>query len=253
MKTVCVIPARLASTRFPRKVLCDLEGKPLLQWVWDAAHACGMFDEICFAIDASETARIIERFEGRYHMTSTNCQSGTDRLIEVMQSGALEGDIWVNWQGDEPFIEKEMIAALLQTTARPAVDIWSLKKRIDAQDTLDDPNVVKVVTNEDGHALYFSRAPIPYCRDSRVFKSGIHYKHIGIYAFTARALHVIGTLNPTPLERVERLEQLRFLEQGLSIQVHETHCDSLGIDVPEDLVRAQQRLSSLYKQPELRQ
>lgn len=244
MKTVCVIPARLASSRFPRKVLSTLGEKPLLQWVWDAAQSCELFDEVAFAIDDSVTARLIESFEGKYYMTSPDCLSGTDRLVELMQSGKLQGDIWVNWQGDEPFIQREMIESLLQTTQEKEFDIWSLKKKIHTEEMIEDPNIVKVVTNAEDRALYFSRSPIPYFRDIIDFEETSYYKHVGIYAFTEKALKKIGKLSESPLERAERLEQLRFLENGLSIQVHETTHETLGIDLPEDLSRALDWISS---------
>jgi len=231
MKIVCVIPARLASSRFPRKVLATLGDKPLLQWVWEAANDTKAFDEIAFAIDHPETARLIEQFGGKYFMTSPNHPSGTDRLVELQKTGQLAGDIWVNWQADEPFINREMIDDLLQTAPKQAYDLYTLKKALDGQ--VDDPHTVKVVSDLNGRALYFSRAPIPYCRSD-----GPVYKHIGIYAFTDAALTKVGAFAPTPLEKAEHLEQLRFLENGLTIQVHETQRDTLGIDTPQDLAEA---------------
>ncbi|MCP5506625.1 MAG: 3-deoxy-manno-octulosonate cytidylyltransferase [Chlamydiales bacterium] len=241
MKTVCVIPARIDSSRFPRKVLAMLGEKPMLQWIWEAATSSEMFDDIAFAIDDHETARLIDSFEGRYHMTSPDCLSGTDRLIELQEQGVMEGDIWVNWQGDEPFIHREMIENLLQTIDQN-YDLWSLRKEIENEQDVEDPNVVKVVTDCQDRALYFSRSPIPYDRDA--LEDITYYKHIGIYAYKNEALREISTLSPSALERAEGLEQLRFLENGLSIQVHETAHETLGIDVPEDLARAMERIAS---------
>ena len=241
MKIVCVIPARLASSRFPKKVLAMLGEKPMLQWVWEAASGVDLFDDVAFAIDDSETARLIDSFEGKHFMTSPDCPSGTDRLIELQSEGKMQGDIWVNWQGDEPFIHLEMIENLLQTTDE-AYDIWSLRKEIEREEDIEDPNVVKVVTDPQDRALYFSRSPIPYDRDG--LEDVTYYKHVGIYAYTADALKQISTLSPSLLERAEGLEQLRFLENGMNIQVHETAHDSLGIDIPEDLARAMDRISS---------
>jgi len=241
MKIVCVIPARLASSRFPKKVLAMLGEKPMLQWVWEAASSVDLFDDVAFAIDDSETARLIDSFDGKHFMTSPDCPSGTDRLIELQSEGKMQGDIWVNWQGDEPFIHQEMIENLLQTTDE-AYDIWSLKKEVEREEDIDDPNVVKVVTDPQDRALYFSRSPIPYDRDS--LEDVIYYKHVGIYAYTADALKRISTLSPSLLEQAEGLEQLRFLENGMNIQVHETAHESLGIDIPEDLARAMDRISS---------
>lgn len=241
MKTICVIPARLDSSRFPKKVLAMLGEKPMLQWIWEAAVSAEMFDEIAFAIDDHETARLIDSFEGKYHMTSPQCVSGTDRLIELQQQGVMEGDIWVNWQGDEPFIHREMIENLLQTIDQD-YDIWSLRKEIETEEEVEDPNVVKVVTDCRDRALYFSRSPIPYDRDA--LEDITYYKHIGIYAYKNDALKEISNLSPSALELAEGLEQLRFLENGLSIQVHETAHETLGIDVPEDLARAMERIAS---------
>lgn len=241
MRTICVIPARIDSSRFPKKVLAMLGEKPMLQWIWEAATSSEMFDDIAFAIDDQETARLIESFEGKYHMTSPDCPSGTDRLIELHEQGVMEGDIWVNWQGDEPFIHREMIENLLQTIDQD-YDLWSLRKEIENEQDVEDPNVVKVVTDCQDRALYFSRSPIPYDRDA--LEDITYYKHIGIYAYTSDALKEISTLSPSPLELAEGLEQLRFLENGLSIQVHETAHETLGIDVPEDLARAMERIAS---------
>jgi len=238
MKIVCVIPARLASSRFPRKILSMLGGKPMLQWIWERAVTSKIFDEIFFAIDDVDTARLIDSFKGRYYVTSTKCLSGTDRLVELQKRKVVRGDIWVNWQGDEPFIHLEMLKELLQTVEKKIFDVYSLKKRICSKDMIKDPNIVKVVTNKKGKALYFSRTPIPYYRDGYSFEKTIYYKHIGIYAFTQQALAKIALLPPTPLELAEELEQLRFLEGGLTLQIHDTEHETMGIDLPEDLVKA---------------
>lgn len=240
MKTICIIPARLYSSRFPKKVLAILGEKPMLQWIWEGATSAEMFDEVAFAIDDHETARLIDSFGGKYHMTSPECLSGTDRLIELQEKGIMKGDIWVNWQGDEPFIQREMIESLLQTIEED-YDIWSLRKEIEREEEIDDSNVVKVVTDSKSRALYFSRSPIPYDRDA--LEAVTYYKHIGIYAYRDEALKEISTLSPSSLERAEGLEQLRFLENGLSIQVHETAHETVGIDVPEDLARAMGRIA----------
>ena len=246
MKTICIIPARLASKRFPRKVLSTLGSQPLLKWVWDAATRCEIFDEVVFAVDSKETARLIESFGGRFLMTSENCLTGTDRLIELMERKEIEGDIWVNWQADEPFIEEAMIRDLLQTTEQKKFDIWSLKKKIEKEDEIDSSHVVKVVTDVKRKALYFSRSPIPYYRDTFEYDEMTYYKHIGIYAFTKKALKKISRLKASNLEIAEQLEQLRFLENGLNIEVHETIYETLGIDHPEDLIAAHEKVSFCY-------
>lgn len=244
MKIICVIPARLKSTRFPRKMLSSLHGKPLLQWVWEAATRVKMFDSVTFAIDSSETAALIQSFGGRFEMTSENCPSGTDRLAELHQKKKLEGDIWVNWQGDEPFIQESMIQDLLQTCKSEKSDLWTLKKKIVKLDEIPSPQVAKVVCDAQGYALYFSRSTIPYYRDPRPENEKKYFKHVGIYAYTADALQKISKLEPFYLEEAEQLEQLRFLAHGLKIRVHETQHEVFGIDLPEHLAKAEARLNT---------
>ncbi len=234
MKITCVIPARLESERFPKKVLTKIDGKPMLQWVWEGATGAKLFDDVVFAIDAEETAELIRSFGGRYIMTSPQRQSGTDRIIELMQNGLVDGDIWVNWQGDEPFIRKEMLEDLLKTASKDG-EIWTLKKKIEKPEEFEDPNIVKVVCDVQGQALYFSRSSIPFHRDPGE-KAG--YKHLGLYAYTTESLKKIAELPYGVLESAERLEQLRFLEHGMKIEVHETQYETVGIDHPEDLENA---------------
>lgn len=243
MKVVCVIPARLKSKRFPRKVLSNIGGKPLLQWIWEAAISCPQFDAVAFAIDHLDTAALIRKFRGDYFMTDENCRSGTDRLVELMESKRLKGDIWVNWQGDELFINSSMIADLLQTVDDLETDVWTLKKQITQQVDIDNSHVVKVVTDQMGYALYFSRAPIPYARDGL----SVYHKHIGLYAYHQSALEKIRTLPASPLEKTESLEQLRFMEGGLKIRVHTTSIDTQGIDMPEDLLSALKKMPDFFK------
>lgn len=225
---VCVIPARLGSTRFPRKMLALLKGKPLVQWAYEGAMRCPWFDEVIVAVDSEEILDAVEGFGGRAVMTAVECQNGTERLIELQKRGVLHGDIWVNWQGDEPFIGPKMIQTLLQSCDEG--DVWTLKIAIDDP---HNPNVVKVVCDAKDRALYFSRSPIPHGGQN-------YFKHVGIYAYSDRGLKIISTLAPCPLEREERLEQLRFLYHGLSIQVHEIDEEIIGIDTPEQLRVAEQ-------------
>ena len=232
------------SKRFPGKVLSMLGDKPMLQWIWDAANSCLDIDEVIFAIDDYKTASLIESFKGSYAMTSPSCLNGTERLIELKKSGKVNGDIWINWQGDEPFIHQEMIQNLLQSVKEKKYDIYSLKKRINEKHEIEDPNIVKVVTGIDDQALYFSRSPVPYPRETSEKKRGVFYKHIGIYAYTDEALDKIAYLDSTPLELTECLEQLRFLENKLLCQVHTTKYDSIGIDTPDDLDKALKHISS---------
>lgn len=241
-KIVCVIPARLQATRFPKKLLSLLHDRPLLEWVWNAAKKVSFFDEVIFAIDDQELAHVIDTFGGRWAMTSKDCQSGTDRIIELMQRGVLSADIWVNWQGDEPFITQSMIEQLLQSSAAGDADVWTLKKQIITSQELISSKFAKVVCDDNGYALYFSRSMIPAVRDEQnleaIIKQQIHYKHVGLYAYTTQALKKIALAPACILEDAEKLEQLRFLYCGLRIKMHKTDQEVIGIDTPEDLARA---------------
>ncbi|MFH0898102.1 MAG: 3-deoxy-manno-octulosonate cytidylyltransferase [bacterium] len=236
-KIACIIPARLQSTRRSRKVLAKIFDKTILEWIWQTAHKISYFDHVIFAIDAAETAQCIKSFGGNYIMTSSTCPSGTDRVIEVMLSGKISADVWINWQGDEPFVTKTMIDALVQTCDHNSECIWTLKKKIEKKEEITSPNTVKVVCDTQGNALYFSRSPIPFYRD---FKGEqLYYKHLGLYAFTTPALKKIALLEESFLEQAEKLEQLRYLQNGFSIKVHETNEDVIEINTQEDLEHAQ--------------
>jgi len=238
-KIVCVIPARLKSTRYPKKILSRLGGKPLLQWVWDSAIAVKLFDEVVFAIDAEETAQLLKSFGAKYHMTSVACPSGTDRLCELLQKKAVSADIWVNWQGDEPFIHEQMILDLLQSCATEESDLWTLKKKITDLKDASDRHIAKVVCDHNGFALYFSRSQIPHYRDPIDLHHQKYFKHVGLYAYTQEALIKISSLRPCEIEIAEQLEQLRFLYNNLRIRVHETEHEVFGIDLPEHLAKAE--------------
>lgn len=237
-KTIaCVIPARLASTRFPRKILADLAGKPLVQHAYEAAQKTAVFDDIVIAVDSEETQMTVESFSGKAAMTSLSCSNGTQRLLEVKAQGQIKADIWVNWQADEPFIHRALLEDLLQGI-EGMHDVWTLRKRIEKSHEKEDPNVVKVVVNAQEEALYFSRCPIPYCRDSHKERS--LYKHIGLYAYSAEALEKIANMPPCDVEETEMLEQLRFLYYGLKLRVFSTQYETIGIDLPEHLEFARQ-------------
>ncbi|MBY0353055.1 3-deoxy-manno-octulosonate cytidylyltransferase [Candidatus Babeliales bacterium] len=238
-KTVaCVIPARLASTRFPNKVIAPLLGKPLLQWVWEATQQVKLFDHVVFAIDSMVTAAYVEAIGAPYIMTSVECPTGTDRLIEVVQQGTIKADIWVLWQCDEPFITSMMIDALLQSCLHDGADMWTLKKRIFEDSVIFSPNVVKVVSDITGKALYFSRSPIPFYREKNLEQ--FYYQHIGIYAYTPAALERIACFKQTPLELAESIEVLRSLQHGLKIGIHETVHDAAEVNTYEDMLLAEQ-------------
>lgn len=240
-KITCIIPARLQSTRFPKKILAELFNKPLFLWVWEAASRVPFFDTVIFAIDHEETAAALDQHGLPYIMTSQACQSGTDRLIEVMHSKKILSDIWVNWQCDEPFITQQMITDLLQGCSNKKSDpsIWTLKKRITQQAEILSPHIAKVVCDMYGNALYFSRSPIPFYRDNHCFEQQEYYKHVGIYAFNTAALEALATTATAKLEEAECLEQLRWLTYGHTITLYETNSEVIGIDRPVDLEKAQ--------------
>jgi len=241
-RVACIIPARLQSSRFPKKILANLLDKPLLEWVWNAAHTVSLFDEIVFAIDSQEAADLIQSFGGKFIMTSEKCESGTIRMIEVMQSGKIQADIWVNWQGDEPFITQAMIHDLLQPCDN-TTGMCTLKKLITIEEQIISPNIAKVVSDAQDYALYFSRSPVPYFRDEKdlniILGKKVYYKHVGIYAFSTEALQKISKLGFSELEDAEKLEQLRLLQYNIPIKLHETQQEVMGIDTPEDLRRAE--------------
>ena len=238
IRTLGVIPARLASTRLPRKLLREIAGEPLLAWVVEAARACPQLDQVVVAADSEEVAGLCRQRGWPCELTSPELPSGTDRVHAVAQRH--DAEFYVNIQGDEPFLRPEHIAALLRPFAKPEVDITTLKVRC-TPENIANPNAVKVVTAADGRALYFSRATIPYHRDAGG-PVPTYWKHIGLYAFRKSALEVFPTLAPSSLERAERLEQLRFLEDGLSLYVEPTEHDTIGIDTEADLRIAEEIL-----------
>jgi len=239
-----MIPARLQSSRFPRKMLAMLGGKPLLQWVWESAINSGRFEEIVFAVDAEEIADLVRSFGGKVHMTSPTCLNGTERMVELLKTGRLDADVCVCWQGDEPFVEKSMIDDVLQTAETSDADVWTLKKRIVDPRQITSIQYPKVVTDAQGNALLFSRSPIPCYRDAVSDEEKIYYKHIGIYAYSKKSLHKISGLPVAPIELTEQLEQLRWLYHGLKIQVHETKNEVQGIDLPEHLALAEELIKN---------
>jgi 3-deoxy-manno-octulosonate cytidylyltransferase (CMP-KDO synthetase) len=239
-RTLGVIPARLASTRLPRKVLREIAGRPMLAWVYEAARACGQLDDIVIATDAEEVAALCRRHQWPVVMTSADLASGSDRVHAVAQM--QPADIYVNIQGDEPLLKPEHIASLLKPFAEPGVEVTTLKVPCSLENRLN-PNAVKVVTGLDGRALYFSRATIPFEREPATDGSVMPlWKHLGLYAYTADALNRFHALPPGPLEVVEKLEQLRFLENGIAVHVAATEFDTVGVDTEEDLRRVEEIL-----------
>jgi 3-deoxy-manno-octulosonate cytidylyltransferase (CMP-KDO synthetase) len=233
-----VIPARFASSRYPGKALAVLAGKPMIEHVWERANMSRYLSDVLVATDDDRIANAVHKFGGRVRMTRADHPSGTDRLAEIASSE--DAALYVNIQGDEPLIDPEAIdAAILTVHGDEAVDMGTLQKQIvDPADILNT-NIVKVVTNLLGDAIYFSRCPIPYERDGRT-GAPIYFKHIGLYVYRREFLLRYPDLTVGPLEQAERLEQLRALENGYRIRVAATDYESLGVDTPEDLERVNQ-------------
>lgn len=237
MRILGVIPARLASTRLPRKVLREIAGEPMLAWVYRAARACTQLDQVLIATDSEEIMNFAEAYSFPAVFTPEDCASGSDRVYAVAQS--IAADIYVNIQGDEPLLRPEHLDALLEPMSRPEVDVATLSTPC-APELVHNPNAVKVVTAADGRALYFSRAAIPFDRDGA---GSIPYqKHLGFYAYRKIVLDRFPGLPPSRLETIERLEQLRFLENGIDVYVTSTPFDTIGVDTEEDLLAADQLL-----------
>ncbi|WP_367182574.1 3-deoxy-manno-octulosonate cytidylyltransferase [Edaphobacter sp.] len=231
------MPARLASTRLPRKVLRQIAGRPMLAWVYDAARACPQLDQVIIATDSEEIVAVCEKNSWPVQMTSPDLTSGTDRVHAVSQ--LIDADIYVNIQGDEPLLKPEHLTALLRPFAQPHVEVSTLKVACTPVN-IHNPNAVKVVTAADGRALYFSRSTIPYNRDGGPAQ---YWKHIGLYGYRKSALERFPTLHST-LEHTERLEQLRFLENGITVYVEPTEFDTVGVDTEEDLRQVEALLLS---------
>jgi 3-deoxy-manno-octulosonate cytidylyltransferase (CMP-KDO synthetase) len=238
MKIVAIIPARYDSVRFPGKALVNIQGKPMIQHVYERTSQVSLFQHVLVATDDVRIQDAVRKFGGAVRMTSKNHKTGTDRLAEVAQS--LDADIVVNVQGDEPLIQPAMIAqAIHPVVDDPDVTIGTLKHKIEYPDDLFDPNVVKVITDRDDRAIYFSRSPIPHIKGKDMrqegFRSVTFYRHIGLYVYRREFLLTFPGLPQTPLEIAEGLEQLRALEHGYFIKVVETPYESMGVDTPEDL------------------
>jgi len=241
MRVTAVIPARYASTRFPGKPLADIHGKPMIQWVYERTRQSSGVHRVVVATDDERIAAAVTAFGGEVQMTRADHPTGTDRLAEV--AARLETDLIVNVQGDEPLIDPRMIDQAVNAVRRnPGVVMGTLKTPIASVEEYLNPNVVKVVTDRQGFALYFSRAPIPHPRDladdlGANFSRIEAFKHIGLYVYRKDFLLTYPRLSPTPLEQLEKLEQLRALEHGFRIKVAATELTSQGVDTPEDLER----------------
>lgn len=249
MRVTAIIPARYASTRFPGKPLADLLGKPMIQWVYERTALSTTIDRVIVATDDARIAEVVSGFGGEVAMTRADHPTGTDRLAEV--AARIDTDLVVNVQGDEPLIDPRMIdQAVAPLLADPAIPMGTLMTPLAGPEEFLNPNVVKVVTDRQGFALYFSRSPIPHPRDfqddlaARFSELG-GCKHIGLYVYRREFLLAYPTLPVTPLENHEKLEQLRALEHGYKIRVARTELVSQGVDTPEDLERARELAAAL--------
>jgi 3-deoxy-manno-octulosonate cytidylyltransferase (CMP-KDO synthetase) len=251
MNFLGIIPARFASSRLPGKPLADIGGKPMIQWVYE--NTCRELDHVIVATDHEGIEQAVLAFGGRVMMTSGDHPSGTDRCMEVLEKLESNGeayDLVINVQGDEPFTSVSHIRLLKEAFSDPKTQIATLANPITASAELYDPNAVKVVVDKQGNALYFSRSPIPYYRhapEDQWAGSHAYLKHLGMYAYRTEALRKITSLEPSPLEKTESLEQLRWMENGLGIRVRITEDRSFGIDTPEDLEKARKKFPKAPK------
>jgi 3-deoxy-manno-octulosonate cytidylyltransferase (CMP-KDO synthetase) len=237
-----VIPARFSSTRFEAKVLADICGKPMIQHVWERARQSLLLDDLVIACDDERIAQRCREFGAKVAMTAKGHASGSDRIAEVVNP--LEVKVVVNIQGDEPLINPSMIdlaaSALINDSG---VYMATLMTRIHDPAVVADPHVVKVVVDKNNFALYFSRSPIPFLAHSSDIKEPVYFKHIGLYAYTKDFLFTFKKMAVSTLEKTEKLEQLRVLEEGYKIKVLETKHDTIGVDTPEDLAKVKELLS----------
>lgn len=246
LKFIAIIPARYASTRFPGKPLARLGGMPVIERVY--CQVKGVVEDVVVATDDERILAAVEAFGGRAVMTSDKHRSGTDRCWEAYQKQGKEYDVVINVQGDEPFIAHSQLRAIMACFEDEATDIATLVKPFTAEDglaALENPNSPKVVLDSESRAIYFSRSVIPYLRGverEQWLERHTFYKHIGMYAFRREALREVTSLEPSPLEMAESLEQLRWLENGYKIGVGISSIETVGIDTPEDLERAEEFL-----------
>jgi len=243
MKFIAIIPARFASTRFPGKPLAMLGGKPVIQRVYE--QAVSVLDEAYVATDDERIFQTVTGFGGQAVMTRTDHKSGTDRIEEAVEKLGTDADVIINIQGDEPFIQASQIETLMHLFDDPETQIGTLGKPFETMEAVQNPNSPKIVCDRRGFALYFSRSVIPYVRNKEQQEWLQHFpylKHLGLYAYRREVLHEVTQLPQSPLELAESLEQLRWLENGYRIRVGKTDVETVGIDTPEDLQRAEEFL-----------
>lgn len=245
MNFTAIIPARYASTRFPGKPLALLGNKPVIQHVYE--QATSVLNEVWVATDDDRIREAVEKFGGRVVMTRADHKSGTDRIEEAAEKTGTQADVVINIQGDEPFVQPSQIKTLMQLFDNADTQIGTLGKHFENIEAVNNPNSPKIVTDKQGFALYFSRSVIPYIRGVQDNEWLSHFpflKHLGLYAYRREVLHEITQLPQSPLEIAESLEQLRWLENGYRIRVGLTDVETVGIDTPEDLQRAEEFLKS---------
>ena len=240
MKFIAIIPARYASTRFPGKPLALLGGQPVIQHVYE--QAISVLPEAYVATDDERIFQCVNAFGGRAVMTRADHKSGTDRIQEAVEHIGTDADVIINIQGDEPFVQASQLKTLMQLFDDPSTQIGTLGKRFETMDAVLNPNSPKIVCDQRGFALYFSRSVIPYIRGKETAEWIDNYpylKHLGLYAYRREVLREVTQLPQSPLEKAESLEQLRWLENGYRIRVGLTDVETVGIDTPEDLERAE--------------
>jgi 3-deoxy-manno-octulosonate cytidylyltransferase (CMP-KDO synthetase) len=240
-KVVVVIPARYGSTRLPGKPLALIGGKPMIQRVFERARLAQRVNQVIVATDDERIVKAVEAFGGEVRLTRSDHRTGTERVAEV--AAHVEGDVFVNVQGDEPLLDPAAVdTAVTSLLEEPPASIATVATPIKTPADIMDPNVVKTVLDFEGNAIYFSRAPIPWVRDTGSKVLARHLKHLGLYVFDREALLEYPTLPPGELERIEQLEQLRWLENGWKIRVAEVEHDAVSVDVPEDVARVEKLL-----------
>ena len=242
MKTIALIPARYAATRFPFKLMKQLGDKSVIRHTYDNTLATDLFDEVIVVTDSDIIFKEIVENGGKALMSKKNHESGSDRIAEAMEN--LEADVVLNVQGDEPFIDKPTLAKLLEAFKDEQVQVASVMKNFIDHSLVSNPNYVKVVVDQNNNSLLFSRSPIPYHRDQEL--NPTYYEHIGVYAFRKKALMQFTHWPITPLEAIEKIECLRYLENGVQLKMVLTEHEGVKIDVPEDLERAQNYLQNLH-------
>lgn len=241
MKAIALIPARLEASRFPRKLLALIQGQSVIARTYLAVKDTKLFEEVIVVCDHAELEAAVQAVGGKTLRSKGIHESGTDRIAEAVSD--LEADVIVNVQGDEPFIHKQALSDLIRAFEDETVQVASLKHQLDSEEGLSNPNVVKVITDLRGNALYFSRSPLPL--NFHTNKPAKHFEHVGVYAFRKQALLAFTRLSPTPLEQAEKIECLRFLENGIGIRMVEvTDYVGIKIDTPEDLQKANEYLNA---------